>query len=78
MVLSLTQKNQSFTWNLGATEAFESIKSRFISNPILIQVKPPKAVILESYVVDFALKLPLYKPMTNDKFMSSRFPFMGK
>ena len=71
MVLSLTQKNQSFTWNLGATEAF-------ISNPILIQVKPPKAVILESYVVDFALKLPLYKPMTNDKFMSSRFPFMGK
>ena len=65
MVLSLTQKNQPFTWNLGATKAFESIKSGFIYNPILIHVKPPKAIILEPYMFDFALKFFILQ--TNDK-----------
>ena len=63
--IHLTKKNQPFTWNLGATEALESLKSAFISNPILIHVKSLKLVILEPYVFDFALKFVILQ--SNDK-----------
>ena len=51
----LTKKDQPFSWNTQATQAFETLKKAFTTAPILLHADPTKPFFLETDASDFAL-----------------------
>jgi RNase H-like domain found in reverse transcriptase/Reverse transcriptase (RNA-dependent DNA polymerase)/Integrase zinc binding domain/Chromo (CHRromatin Organisation MOdifier) domain len=51
----LTKKEQAFTWTKEAQKAFETLKEKFTTAPILTIFDPEKAVILETDASDYAI-----------------------
>src|SRR5579871_2735205 len=50
----LTKKGRSFNWNDGAQRAFEELKQRFISDPILAAFDPDRETVLETDASNWA------------------------
>jgi hypothetical protein len=51
----LTKKDIKFEWTEEATKAFEELKSRFTTAPILTTFDPERQIILETDALDFAI-----------------------
>ena len=54
-LMDLTKKNEKWTWSNEAQAAFEELKKRFTSAPILAHFDPTKPVIIETDASDFAI-----------------------
>ncbi|RGP71820.1 pol poly [Fusarium longipes] len=51
----LTKKDQSFSWNNKAQDAFKRLKQAILSEPVLVMFDPEKEIKLETNTSDFAL-----------------------
>jgi hypothetical protein len=51
----LTKKDQSFSWDKEAQHAFDTLKGRFTTAPILVTFDPERQIILETDASDFAI-----------------------
>ena len=58
----LTRKNKSFRWGESQQAAFQELKDKFISTPILASFDPEKRIILETDTSDQALGSCLCQP----------------
>jgi len=54
-LMDLTKKIENWTWSKEAQAAFEELKERFTSAPILAHFDPTKPVIIETDASDFAI-----------------------
>jgi len=61
-LMELTKKTEKWSWNRKAGEAFEKLKQRFTTAPILAHFDPAKPVILETDTSDFAIGAVLSQP----------------
>ncbi|MBN6743059.1 hypothetical protein JKG47_21740 [Acidithiobacillus sp. MC6.1] len=52
----LTRKDQAWTWTEKAREAFDALKERFTTAPILVTFDPERQIILKTDVLDFTIK----------------------
>ena len=58
----MTKKEQPFHWECEQREAFEKLKKKFISAPILASFDPERKIILETDALDQALGSCLSQP----------------
>jgi len=61
-LMELTKKTEKWSWKREAGEAFEKLKQRFTTAPILAHFDPAKPVILETDASDFAIGAVLSQP----------------
>ena len=64
---SLTKKDQAFEWTVEAEQAFQELKTRFSTEPILVIFDPSKPVTVETDASDKAIGACLSQPDTNGK-----------
>ena len=63
----LTRKNKSFRWGESQQAAFQELKDKFISAPILASFNPEKRIILETDASDQALGSCLCQPDADNR-----------
>ena len=62
LLTKMTKKEQLFYWECKQREAFEKLKKKFISAPILASFDPERKIILETNASDQALGSCLSQP----------------
>ena len=66
VLTELTRKNESFRWGESQQVAFQELKNKFISTPILASFDSEKRIILETDASDQALGSCLCQPDTDN------------
>jgi hypothetical protein len=64
---NLTKKDQVFEWTLEAEQAFQTLKTSFSTEPILVIFDPKKPVTVETDASDKAIGACLSQPDDNNK-----------
>ena len=64
-LVALTRKDRPFTWTSVEHKAFVSLKSAFMTAPVLLHVDPTKPFIVETDASDFAIGAILSQPDKN-------------
>jgi len=62
LLTNLTRKDQTFEWTLEAEKAFQELKTRFSTEPILVIFDPKKPVTVETDASDKAIRACLSQP----------------
>jgi hypothetical protein len=65
LLTNLTKKDQVFEWTAKAKEAFQELKTRFSTEPILVIFDPSKPSIVETDASDKAIRA--YLSQANEK-----------
>jgi len=69
----LLRKDQEWEWKEEQQKAFEELKARFTTNPILITADPEKPLRVESDASDFATGAVLSMKCEDDKWRPCAF-----
>jgi RNase H-like domain found in reverse transcriptase len=72
-LIHLTKKDETFSWSNDAQRAFESLKSTFISAPVLHHFDPELHIILETNASDYAITAILSQVDENNEIRTVTF-----